>query len=73
MEASSRVRPSLRDGARAITVSVSAATTGAMIAWAGAERLRRGLTDSLDFAPRPRWPLEALGSLESAMEGGDAA
>jgi N6-L-threonylcarbamoyladenine synthase len=31
---------------------------GAMIAWAGVERLRAGLTDSLDFAPRPRWPLE---------------
>ncbi len=32
----------------------------AMIAWAGVERLRLGLTDSLDFAPRPRWPLEEL-------------
>ena len=32
----------------------------AMIAWAGVERLRLGLTDSLDFAPRPRWPLESL-------------
>jgi N6-L-threonylcarbamoyladenine synthase len=30
---------------------------GAMIAWAGAERLALGLTDSLDFAPRARWPL----------------
>jgi N6-L-threonylcarbamoyladenine synthase len=28
----------------------------AMIAWAGIERLRLGLTDSLDFAARPRWP-----------------
>ena len=28
----------------------------AMIAWAGIERLQRGLTDGLDFAPRPRWP-----------------
>ncbi|MDH3791160.1 MAG: tRNA (adenosine(37)-N6)-threonylcarbamoyltransferase complex transferase subunit TsaD [Rhodospirillales bacterium] len=32
----------------------------AMIAWAGIERLARGLTDPLDFAPRPRWPLEEL-------------
>ena len=32
----------------------------AMIAWAGVERLRAGLTDPLDFAPRPRWPLEEL-------------
>jgi N6-L-threonylcarbamoyladenine synthase len=31
---------------------------GAMIAWAGLERLRRGLADPLDFAPRPRWPLD---------------
>jgi N6-L-threonylcarbamoyladenine synthase len=31
---------------------------GAMIAWAGAERLARGLTDGLDFAPKPRWPLD---------------
>ena len=32
---------------------------GAMIAWAGLERLRLGLTDGMDFAPRPRWPLDA--------------
>ncbi len=32
---------------------------GAMIAWAGAERLRLGLTDGLDTAPRARWPLDA--------------
>ncbi|MFQ6017627.1 MAG: tRNA (adenosine(37)-N6)-threonylcarbamoyltransferase complex transferase subunit TsaD [Kiloniellaceae bacterium] len=32
----------------------------AMIAWAGIERLRLGLIDPLDFAPRPRWPLEEL-------------
>jgi len=31
---------------------------GAMIAWAGLERLHAGLVDSLDFAPRPRWPLD---------------
>ena len=31
---------------------------GAMIAWAGIERLRLGLVDDLDFAPRPRWPLD---------------
>ncbi len=30
----------------------------AMIAWAGIERLRLGLCDGFDFAPRPRWPLE---------------
>ena len=30
---------------------------GAMIAWAGAERLALGLRDMLDTAPRARWPL----------------
>ena len=33
---------------------------GAMIAWAGCERLALGLTDTLDFAPRARWPLEEV-------------
>ncbi len=31
----------------------------AIVAWAGAERLARGSLDSLDFAARPRWPLDA--------------
>ena len=31
-----------------------------MVAWTGLERLRLGLVDGIDFAPRPRWPLEAL-------------
>ncbi|WP_029353507.1 tRNA (adenosine(37)-N6)-threonylcarbamoyltransferase complex transferase subunit TsaD [Bosea sp. 117] len=30
---------------------------GAMIAWAGAERLALGLVDDLDVPPRARWPL----------------
>jgi N6-L-threonylcarbamoyladenine synthase len=30
----------------------------AMIAWAGAERHNAGLHDGLDFAARPRWPLD---------------
>jgi N6-L-threonylcarbamoyladenine synthase len=30
----------------------------AMIAWAGVERLQAGLTDPLDVAARPRWPLD---------------
>jgi tRNA N6-adenosine threonylcarbamoyltransferase len=32
---------------------------GAMIAWAGAERLRVGLIDAMDAAPRARWLLDA--------------
>src|SRR5579863_3929071 len=31
---------------------------GAMIAWTGIERLRLGLKDDLNFAARPRWPLD---------------
>jgi N6-L-threonylcarbamoyladenine synthase len=31
---------------------------GAMIAWAGAERLALGLVDSLDSPVKPRWPLD---------------
>ena len=33
---------------------------GAMIAWAGAERLALGLVDGLDAPARPRWPLDTL-------------
>ena len=31
---------------------------GVMIAWAGLERFKNGYTNSLDFKPRPRWPLD---------------
>jgi N6-L-threonylcarbamoyladenine synthase len=31
---------------------------GAMIAWAGVERLRLGMIDGLDTRGRPRWPLD---------------
>ena len=37
---------------------------GAMIAWAGAERLALGLTDTLDVAPRARWPLDEVAAAE---------
>jgi N6-L-threonylcarbamoyladenine synthase len=33
---------------------------GAMIAWAGAERLELGFTDGLDVSPRARWPLDEV-------------
>ncbi len=32
----------------------------AMIAWAGAERMALDLADPLDFAARPRWPLDQV-------------
>ncbi|MEZ5925463.1 MAG: tRNA (adenosine(37)-N6)-threonylcarbamoyltransferase complex transferase subunit TsaD [Hyphomicrobiaceae bacterium] len=41
---------------------------GAMIAWAGAERLALGLTDPLDAPPRARWPLDAAAA--PALGGG---
>ena len=40
---------------------------GAMIAWAGAERLALGLTDTLDVAPRARWPLDEIAAAEGAL------
>jgi N6-L-threonylcarbamoyladenine synthase len=49
-----------RHGARLVAPPVKLCTdNGAMIAWAGIERLRLGRTDALDFAPRPRWPLDS--------------
>ncbi len=39
---------------------------GAMIAWAGAERLALDLTDPLDFAPRARWPLSEVTKVGAA-------
>ena len=39
---------------------------GAMIAWAGAERLARGFVDPLDVAPRARWPLNEVTGLKTA-------
>lgn len=32
---------------------------GAMIAWAGAERLALGMTDTMEAQPRARWLLDA--------------
>lgn len=46
-------------GAKLVAPPVRLCTdNGAMIAWAGVERLRLGKLDSLDFRPRPRWPLD---------------
>ena len=41
---------------------------GAMIAWAGLERLRLGQTDALDFRPRPRWPLDPNASAAKGVK-----
>jgi N6-L-threonylcarbamoyladenine synthase len=42
---------------------------GAMIAWAGAERLALGISDPLDTAPRARWPLEEVSGPPPASPG----
>lgn len=39
---------------------------GAMIAWAGAERLALGMTDPLDVSPRARWPLDEVAAAKGA-------
>ncbi len=46
----------------------------AMIAWAGIERVRAGLTDAPDFIARPRWPLDqaAPALLGSGKKGAKA-
>lgn len=41
---------------------------GAMIAWAGAERLALGLSDGLDVAPRARWPLDEIAAAKGAAQ-----
>jgi N6-L-threonylcarbamoyladenine synthase len=47
---------------------------GVMIAWAGAERYALGLADHLDFAARPRWPLDeqAAALIGSGRKGAKA-
>lgn len=46
-------------GARLVVPPVALCTdNGAMVAWAGAERLALGVRDELDVAARARWPLE---------------
>ena len=44
---------------------------GAMVAWAGIERLGLGLTDDFDFQARPRWPLDP--DAAPALGGGGSA
>jgi len=39
---------------------------GAMVAWAGLERLKLGLMDGLETAAKPRWPLDPASSVASA-------
>lgn len=64
--ANKRLRTRLEELSTELNIPFAAPPLGlctdnaAMIAWAGLERLRLGLTDPLDFKPRPRWPLSEL-------------
>jgi N6-L-threonylcarbamoyladenine synthase len=66
--ANSRLRTSLAALAAAAGLNFVAppaalcTDNGAMIAWAGIERLRLGLIDGLDAPVRPRWPLDERAS-----------
>jgi len=47
-------------GARLVVPPLALCTdNGAMVAWAGAERLALGATDGLDVAAKARWPLDS--------------
>ncbi|HKM62316.1 MAG TPA: tRNA (adenosine(37)-N6)-threonylcarbamoyltransferase complex transferase subunit TsaD [Acidisphaera sp.] len=49
-----------RDSARLLAPPLRLCGDNAvMVAWCAIERLRAGLPDRLDAAPRPRWPLDA--------------
>ncbi len=41
---------------------------GAMIAWAGAERMALGMTDTLEVAPRARWPLDEVAAAKGKLQ-----
>jgi len=54
-----------QNGVPFVAPSVALCTdNGVMIAWAGLERFKLGLTDDLSVRSRPRWPLESLKSSE---------
>lgn len=62
-------------GARFVAPPLALCTdNAAMIAWAGIERFRLGLTDDLTLAARPRWPLDdaARPMLGSGKKGAKA-
>ena len=57
-----------RHGYRMVAPPIRLCTDNAvMVAWAALERLRLGWADGLDFAPRPRWPLDSPGMVGSRL------
>ena len=58
-----------REGARVFYPAPQFCTdNGAMIAYAGAQRLQAGQVDADDPQVRPRWPMDELPPLEGAVE-----
>ena len=64
VSANQTIRTTLNDLAQKHGMTINApplplcGDNGAMIAWAGIERLQRGQNDPLNFQARPRWPLD---------------
>lgn len=62
--ANKRIRAALQDLAYSKSLDFVApplnlcSDNGAMIAWTGIERLKKNMSDKLDVAARPRWPLD---------------
>jgi N6-L-threonylcarbamoyladenine synthase len=76
--ANQTVRALLNDVAEQVGATLTApplrhcTDNAAMIALAGAERLKAGLVEGngLDFAARPRWPLDEASALKNPVYGG---
>mgnify|MGYP000155490595 CR=1 FL=1 len=70
MSANVRLRSALESMTNKVGASVFYARpefctdNGAMIAYAGCQRLTAGQTTGLDFKVRPRWPMDELPPLE---------
>ena len=61
-------------GLRLVTPPPALCTdNGAMIAWAGIERLALGLSDKLDVSPRARWSLEDVSHPPAGRPTGPSA
>lgn len=64
--ANKRIRAALQDLAYSKSMDFVApplnlcSDNGAMIAWTGIERLKKNMSDTLDVAARPRWPLDPM-------------
>ena len=59
LEPDLRARPSELHTKLTIPPAALCTDNAAMVAWVGHEYLAQGKSDSLDFAPRPRWPLDS--------------